>query len=471
MSITQNFLARLFQPLVDQRVREQLSLLETENAFLVGTRHYDESPRDRISPDRQSVLEACLTAWREDPLARRLVGLTSQYVVGGGVDIQCDHGPTLDFLTAFWGHRLNRMSTRVIELCDELSRSGNLFLLISTDRAGMSYLRAVPAADIDRIVPADNDIEQAVGFVSKSEVLYPAYDPSQDGLDANGTLAPVMLHYAINRPSGAQWGESDLAPLLIWLRRYDAWLEDRMRLNRFRNAFLYRVKAQFASEAARRTRQAELAANPPSPGSILVTDESEDWSVISPKLEALDAQTDGLAIKKMIAAGAGVPMHFLAEPEGSTRTTAEAAGGPTYRRFEQRQRYFLWMLADLLQVVTARRALVDRRVDPKAPIVVHGADISARDNLTLAQSGAEIGPLFEGLYRAGLIDAREYLRVVYRFVGEEADLDALLSKAGREALLLGHPKGALRARPLFEREHPSRRVLRMGEKEMDHGKS
>jgi len=242
----------------------------------------------------------------------------------------------------------------------------------------------------------------------------------------------VTLHYAVNRPAGAQWGGTDLAPLLIWLRRYDAWLEDRMRLNRFRNAFLYRVKAQFASEAARRTRQAELAANPPSPGSILVTDESEDWSVISPKLEALDAQTDGLAIKKMIAAGAGVPMHFLAEPEGATRTTAEAAGGPTYRRFEQRQRYFLWLLADLLRVVTARRALVDGRVDPKAPGAVHGADISARDNLALSQSGAKIGPLFEGLYGAGLIDAREYLRVVYRFVGEEADLDALLSRAGKE---------------------------------------
>jgi hypothetical protein len=28
----------------------------------------------------------------------------------------------------------------------------------------------------------------------------------------------------------------------------------------------------------------------------------------------------------MIAAGAGIPMHFLAEPEGATRTTAEAAG-------------------------------------------------------------------------------------------------------------------------------------------------
>ncbi len=63
-------------------------------------------------------------------------------------------------------------------------------------------------------------------------------------------------------------------------------------------------------------------------------------------------------------------------------------------------------------------------------ITVHGADITARDNVDLAESGGKIGPLFEGLYQAGLIDAREYLRVVYRFVGEEVDLDALLERAG-----------------------------------------
>jgi hypothetical protein len=430
MSLAQRLFGRLFQPLVEASVREQLAVVEDENAFLVGVRRYDESLRDRLSPDRESVLEACLTAWREDPLARRLVGLTSQYVVGGGVDLGCAHAPTQDFLTAFWAHPLNRMSIRLVELCDELTRSGNLFLLLSTDRAGMSYLRVVPAADIDRIEAAENDIEQPRAFVAKSGQVYQAYKAAKDGPGEAGAFPPVMLHYAINRPAGAQWGESDLAPLLIWLRRYAAWLEDRMRLNRFRNAFIYRVKANFTSEAARRARQVELAANPPSPGSILVTDESEDWSVISPKLEALDAQTDGLALKKMIAAGAGVPMHFLAEPEGSTRTTAEAAGGPTHRKFDQRQRYFLWLLGDLLRTVVARRALVDGRVDPRASIELHGADITARDNLALAQSGEKVGPLFEGLYQAGLIDAREYLRVVYRFVGEEADLDALLARAG-----------------------------------------
>jgi hypothetical protein len=429
MSLAQRLLGRFLNPLVESTVRERLAVVEDDNSFLVGVRRYNESLRDRLNPDRESVLEACLKAWREDPLARRLVGLTSQYVVGGGVDVQCDHGPSQGFLNVFWGHPLNRMGIRIVELCDELTRSGNLFLLLSTDRAGMSYLRVVPAADIDRIESAVNDIEQPLAFTAKSGEIYPAYAPDNDGLGEDGGFQPVMLHYAVNRPAGAQWGESDLAPLLIWLRRYAAWLEDRMRLNHFRNAFIYRVRANFTSEAARRARQAELAANPPSPGSILVTDESEDWSVISPKLEALDAQTDGLALKKMIAAGAGVPMHFLAEPEGATRTTAQAAGGPTHRKFEQRQRYFLWLLKDLLGVVLQRRALVDGRVDPKAAIAVHGADISARDNLALAQSGEKVGPLFEGLYKAGLIDAREYLRVVYRFVGEEADLDALLAKA------------------------------------------
>ncbi len=339
MSLAERLLGRWFQPLVDRTVRERLAVIEDDNTFLVGARRLDDSPRDRLNPDRETVLEACLDAWRSDPLARRLVELTSEYVVGGGVDIECGHAPSQAFLRAFWSHPLNRMAIRMVELCDELTRSGNLFLLISTDRVGMSYLRVVPAADIDRIDSAENDIEQALAFVDKDGQVYPAYDAAGDGLGEGGTFPPVMLHYAVNRPAGAQWGESDLAPLLIWLRRYAAWLEDRMRLNRFRNAFIYRVKAAFTSETARRTRQLELAANPPSPGSILVTDESEDWSVISPKLEALDAQTDGLALKKMIAAGAGVPMHFLAEPESATRTTAEAAGSPTHRKFEQRQRF------------------------------------------------------------------------------------------------------------------------------------
>lgn len=428
------FLSRVFSPLVERSVREALSVTENDNTFFIGTRRYDETDRDRLEYNRQDILEQSLDAWRLHPIARRIVELTSQYVVGGGLDIKTEHDPTHAFINLFWNHRLNRMDSRIIELCDELTRSGNLFILISTDQAGMSYIRTIPAASIDQITPSPNDIEQPLSFTTKPDPdtlqphTYPAFDPLTDSPDSTGHFPPVILHYAINRPAGAQWGDSDLAPVLIWLSRYSAWLEDRVRLNRFRNAFLYVVSGSFTSEVARKARQTELAANPPTPGSILVTDETETWNVISPKLEALDANQDGLAIKKMIAASVGVPLHFLAEPESSTRTTAESAGGPTFRRFEQRQEFFLWLLSDLLGVVIGRRSQIDPSVKPDPDLKISGADISARDNVSHAIAGTNVLNMLERLYDMGLIDSRELLRVAYRFAGENVDLDEILAR-------------------------------------------
>jgi hypothetical protein len=152
-----------------------------------------------------------------------------------------------------------------------------------------------------------------------------------------------------------------------------------------------------------------------------VTDESEEWSVISPKLEALDASTDGMAIKKMIAAGAGVPLHFLAEPESSTRTTAESAGGPTFRRFEERQRFLCWVVADVLKAVAARRARVDGSVDLNVEIRARGGDISARDNAELARAGVDAMRCASELSALGVIDKEEVRRLTYKFLGEQAE--------------------------------------------------
>ncbi len=435
---------RLFAQTVDRRVRQALAAAELDSTWMLGSRSLNEHERDRLDFDREEVLRQALDAWRINPLARRIVGLTTQYVVGGGISISCKHAPTARFIDAFWDHRLNHMPVRISEFCDELARSGNLFLLLSTDAAGMSYVRAVPALEIARIESRPNDIEQPLRFYPRPSLddpdprPWPAYDELTDSPEKDGSFPVVMLHYAINRPVGAQWGESDLAPELRWLSRYAGWLEDRARLNRFRNAFLYVVRSRFASEVERIARQRALNANPPGPGSILVTGDSETWEVISPKLELADANTDGLALKKMIASGAGVPLHFLAEPESSTRTTAEAAGGPTYRHFEQRQRFFLWMLGDLLRVVVKRRVMVDHRVSTKAELRLQGADISARDNVSLGMAASSVVSAMTELRDRGLIDDAEVLRMVYRFAGEACDVEDLLQQ-GREA---GPPTGA-----------------------------
>ena len=250
---------------------------------------------------------------------------------------------------------------------------------------------------------------------------WPAYDALQDMPDENGKFPVVMLHYTVNRSVGSVWGESDLAPVLRWLARYANWLEDRARLNRYRTSFLYVVKGKYQNETERLTRQRALNAQPPTPGSILVTGESEEWDVLHPRLESQESGQDGLALKKMLAAGAGLPMHFLAEPESATRTTAEAAGGPTYRHYEQRQQYFGWMLGDVLQAVLRRAAAYDAAVDTDADIIVRGADISARDNLALAQAAGEIIPVLNTLREQELIDDEELMRLAYRFCGEKLE--------------------------------------------------
>lgn len=424
----------LFRKQIDQAIRKQFAILESEANFMVGVRSLNESARDRLAPDRSDILEQSLDAWRTNPLARRIVELTSQYCCGGGLAITSKDRKAGQFINEFWNHRLNNMSVRVYEMCDELTRSGNLFILFSSDPSGMSFVRVVPTSNVDDINARANDIEQPVSFKMKQDIksfdaqVFPAYDEKEDDLEK-----AVMVQYTINKPSGAQWGESDLAPILKWLSRYSSWLEDRARLNRYRNAFLYTVSAKFASEVQRKARQQALNAEPPQPGSILVTDENEVWNVINPKLESREAAADGLALKKMIAAGSGIPMHFLAEPESSTRTTAAEAGGPTYRRFQERQDFFLWVLTDILTIATHRRALADTSIRPKKSfnpyeISIQGTDINTNDNISLAMAAGNILAVLTTARDRQLIDDSEFLRLLYKFTGENIDIEEMLKR-------------------------------------------
>jgi hypothetical protein len=379
--------------------------------------------RDRYSYQRATVLDEALLAWRLNPLARAIVELFQQYTVDG-IEFECAHAPTFKFLKDFWNHDLNQVTEILPEWADEYVLTGNAFPLISTDAAGMSYLRIHPTDLIEEINTKHRDVRQETGYMPKA---------TQDNSDPkpwpNFYAAPrskrVMLHSAVNRLAGMKWGEPDLAPLLPWLARYANWLEDRVRLNRYRNAFMWQYKANFKSEAEKEEMRLQLQANPPPPGSILVTDTNETWEALSPKLDSFDANADGMALKKFIAAGR-VPLHYLAEPESSTRTTADAAGTPTFKRFERRQDYFKAKIKELLTVVVHRRRLIggDSAVDPNALIIVRAADVSERDNAALALATSQIVVSMKELSEQGYITPEEFLRFVYKFAGETVPADA-----------------------------------------------
>jgi hypothetical protein len=299
-----------------------------------------------------------------------------------------------------------------MDWCDELTRSGNMFFLCSLT-GGMLFVRAVPADQVAEIISAPNDILQEVAYkpTEQGAPLWPAYDRT-DQQDH------FMLHYAMNRPVGVAWGEPDLAPMLPWIGRYSSWLEDRARLNRFRFAWLIVWKRKWDSEASKRAKSNELAANPPAPGSWLLLDEDETVEMPSPNLASADAEHDGLALKKMIALGAGVPTHYLAEPESSTRTTAEAAGTPTFRGLEQSQTFFLNMIRSLAVLAVQLHKPNNRRLVNTSKIIAIGPDITERDNSSLALAVSRIFPAMSELFDREGIDEHELMRIVYRMAGE-----------------------------------------------------
>lgn len=414
-----------------RKQRTELSYSEEDNFFIPG-----ESPaalRDRAQINIQKLLEDSLIAWRENALARRIVNLQTQYVIGKGIQIECQDERALNFIQAFWHHPLNHMDVRIAELCDELTRAGNLFILFSSDLAGMTYIRVIPATSVHEIETAKNDYEQLlwIDYVEAEELSYTRIEAESR---IAPTLDPRIMQFTVNRPVGAKWGEPDLAPILDWLRLYSAWLEDRARLNKYRNSFLYTVKTQLKTEPERLRRQNQLNMRPLTPGSILVTTDAEEWSVINPNLESQEAAADGLAIKKQIASGVGIPLHFLAEPESQSKTSAEAAGGATYRTFEQRQKVFIYILEQIIRAAMRRRRLVEHDFPAEAEFHLIGADIYEVDNTTLSTAAATISNVCTQLRKLNYISKAEFVRMVYKYAGEEANVDAILEAGAADPL-------------------------------------
>ncbi|OQB28007.1 MAG: Phage portal protein, SPP1 Gp6-like [Chloroflexi bacterium ADurb.Bin180] len=385
---------------------------------------------------RRDDLDDALEAWRANPLARRIVALTTDYVVGSGIAVRSDVEWVQRYVNEFWA--LNRMDERLYAWCDELTRSGELFVVLRTDPvSGMGFVRAVPAVWIDAVQTDPDDLERELSYHRA-----PAGGP--EGLEgrwwpaASAAAVPgpdeVMLHHAINRPVGCVRGESDLGPLLPWLRRYREWLENRVRLNKFKTAFLWDVTVTGSPGSADALRSKRFRyQTPPEPGSIIVHDDSESWDAVTPRIDAWDAKDDGKALRLMIAAGAGVPLHFMGEGESATRATAAEMGDPTYRHYYRRQLAFGDLLLDLLRTAIRRanargrgRSLSDYQLRCSFP------DITKQDNLELARSAQAIAGALEVYAREGWVDRRTAIEMAMRFAGELVDVERVIERIDQE---------------------------------------
>lgn len=379
---------------------------------------------DRDYATMQSQYSEGLTAWRTNPQARRIIEITTDHVLGDGLMPEAP-GQMGRFIRQFWQHRQNRMAMRLPAVVDEIGRAGDVFIALFRNSAdGMSYVRPIPKSQIIKIEVAANDWETEIAY---HERRGPGEEPrvwlSPNHPDAAAADA-VMVHYAINRPVGAMWGEGDLATITPWLLRYTKMLEDRVRLNFFARMFHWFVKVPKASVQATRKKYQEST---PQPGAIIVHDDQEEWSMMTPNLSITPAVNDLQAVRMMIAVGAGQPPHWLGDSMDVNLATATAMERAAIRHLKRRQLEIGDMVIDLCYVAYSRAhgLGVQRRAPDRDAITISFPDLSRDDNVMLAQAGGELASAFNGLTAAMSTGSRTLkertLRLFSQFIAEPMD--------------------------------------------------
>jgi hypothetical protein len=393
-------------------------------------------PNDREVAEIHELYKDALEATRKNPLAKSVVNITTDFVLGDGLFISSPHGTMNSFIDRFWNHPLNRIDQRLQGISDELSRAGDLFIvLFRNSQDGLSYIRFVTKDQIFKIETAENDWETEVSYHQVTDDptnpkiwLSPAH-PDAEESDA------IMLHYSVNRPIGASFGEGDLDTIIPWLLRYSRMLEDRVRLHWAVRSFLWFVTVPTHLVESKQTEYA----TPPESGSIIVKDDGEEWDVKSPTLHASDASHDLEAVRQMIDA-AGFPPHWRGEAGTANLATASAMQIRPERHLKRRQNYIVFLLQDLIYHAYIRSGKPRPRPDFYKLFNSNVSDISRQDNEMLSASAHALSQTIREMVETApaltgsTTFAKLALRLVFKFAGEPQEddvLNSILSEAGR----------------------------------------
>ena len=126
-------------------------------------------PADRNWPDMYRDLTEILELWRDNFLIRQVVRLTTAYVIGDGITVSSAHPWVAKWVEEFWENPQNRIAERLGVWCDELTRSGAIYIALFPNKInGLQYVRVIPASSIEQVICDEDDYEKETGSESAS---------------------------------------------------------------------------------------------------------------------------------------------------------------------------------------------------------------------------------------------------------------------------------------------------------------
>ncbi|MEL7306585.1 MAG: hypothetical protein AAGK05_01215 [Pseudomonadota bacterium] len=336
-----------------------------------------DSNRNLSGPTRARMNKIAPYLWQSNMIANRIIELPLAYLLAEGVKVTNEDEDYQAVIDAFWTHPINNMAIKLEKKVRELSIFGEQFYpAFVNPLSGEVQLSYLDPAHVEEVIYDPRNPEQPVGVKTKRmtngrQYIYRVIINGPESVFTKQTQRlregfndGDIFYFSINSFCAHGRGNSDLTAQCDFLDLYDDFIfgeGDRAENSR---AFVWDVTLKGADQNKVNARAAEIASNPPRPGSANVHNDSEEWKAESPSLGSGDTEALAKLFRNHMLGGATMPPSWFADGGDVNRANGEAMAEPTFKILAMRQRYIIYMLHEIATFVIRQYYTATMGIEP-----------------------------------------------------------------------------------------------------------
>lgn len=325
-----------------------------------------DTKRDLMPLTQRRMQELAVHLWRANPLGNQLIELPVAFLLAEGVSIEVPDEEAQKWINAFWRDPINQMNLKLPKKVRELAIYGEqCWPAFVNEHNGAVRLGYLDPGMIETVVTDPDNAEQPIGIVTVKDrhgqarrykviVNGPEDVFSQRTQKIRESFTDgEAFYFTINDLSNQDRGTSDLLSTADWIDAYDHVLFGEIDRMDFLRSFLWDVTLKGATKEEVEERARSI--QPPTPGSVRVHNEAEEWKAETPALGAQDASVAARLFRNHILSGRTIPEHWFGGGGDVNRATASEMSEPTQKVLTMRQTTVKYILETVATYVIRQR--------------------------------------------------------------------------------------------------------------------
>lgn len=355
------------------------------------------------------MLEMAHYLSRSNPLARWLLDISRDLVIGSDLRYEAVESEVMAVLDSFWHDPLNNWDLKLPGKVRELALFGEqCWPVFINQQTGLMRLAVIDPARISMVQHDPDNAEQPIGLqlmgrgLTDGRKLRILVSTEEDErlfaerayrLRQEEYIDGDCFWFTINKTSTETRGISDLYAIIDWLDALEQLLFNILDRTGYLNAFCWDITLKGMTEAQIRDW---LAANPPPrPGTQFAHNENVEMRAQTPDLHSEDVERQARVFYNHILGSQGIPEHWYGGGTDVNRATAAESGFPTLTRYKQRQNVIRYVLTTVFQrqlwEAALRQPRLARILDSRQPaFTIHFPRLEMRDVMRAAATLPQI---------------------------------------------------------------------------------